>query len=414
MRSRGRRLGFAATVLAVALLLAAAVATGARAPSHPVKIEAPSGGGAIVAYGRSQVLLLNGGFGESSGSITRLNLDGSVDRSFGDEGTVAIYAQDAVVTADGKILVATSSRPEGGLGIRSEARVTCLLPDGRPDRSFGDGGNADIRFGRHADYGEVLALAANGDILLGGLRVDSADSYGSIADLAVARLKPDGTADRSFGRAGVRAIRVGGEIEAMGIGPTPSEGVVLEGGTPGEAFLAKLDRDGSIDRHFGERGYAPIENKGGRPESLFLTPGLITLPGGKLLVGANGPGRSGSKGVVVRLRADGRVDHSYGDGGWAYLPAGAHSSVRGMALLPGGTLALGTIFHGGSSTGNDFGAVVFGHDGHLDRRFAARGSCRAPLAGDQETVDLAAVGGRPVALSSRFDGPWLLACPPLP
>jgi hypothetical protein len=41
-----------------------------------------------------------------------------------------------------------------------------------------------------------------------------------------------------------------------------------------------------------------------------------------------------------------------------------------------------------------------------------KGSCRAKLPGDQETVDVTVVGGRPVALSSRFDDQSLLPCPP--
>ncbi len=413
MGIRPRPLALALALIGAVVL--AAGASGAAAPYHAVRLPGSASGRKLVAYGSSQVLVLDSGFSTEPGSITRVGLDGNVDRSFGDDGTVKIYAQDAVVTADGKILVATSTHPEGGAGNLSEARVTCLLPNGRPDRSFGVDGNADVRFGDHYDYGQAIALATNGDILLAGLRYGQSE----VADLSIARLKADGTLDRSFGQAGVKTFGIGGEIEVMGIAATPSGGVLVEDGLPGEAVVLKLKPDGSYDHRFGDGGYGPIRGKpmpGGEGNLLHLNRGFTVLSDRTLLVAAYGPraprvtvkGRR-ERPVAVAVRADGRIDRGYGVDGWLLLPPGASSSARGLAPLPNGGVAVGTNFHHGATTGEGFGAVVFDRRGHLDRRFASGGSCRAAPAG-QETNDVTVVGRRPVALSGGFGGPWLLAC----
>jgi hypothetical protein len=134
-----------------------------------VRIQAQLGGEErVVAYGRTRLLLVP----HEGPGITRINLDGSVDQSFGKEGTAQIASEDAVVAPDGKILIATTSCPRCRAGPKSEARVTRLLPNGESDPSFGDGGSVDVPFGRRYNYAQAVALAANGDILLGGIRVN--------------------------------------------------------------------------------------------------------------------------------------------------------------------------------------------------------------------------------------------------
>jgi uncharacterized delta-60 repeat protein len=377
----------------------------------------------VVADGRSQLLLIQPFFSENPGSITRINLDGSVDRSFGVEGTVHIAGEDAVVTPDGKILVATASHP-GESAEKSDARVTRLLPDGKPDPSFGTAGNVNVYFGRSYDYGETIALAANGDILLGGIRVNHAVNRGEgDYSLAVARLKSDGSLDCSFGRKGVGILPGGGEIEAFDIAPTPSGGVVFEGGNEIEAFFWKLTRDGSVDRHFGQQGFLELRKRREKPgyhEELLVAPRFAVLPSGKLLLAATGSPNRGPRQpgqvVAIRLRPDGRVDRSYGDDGWAFAKGSAETSAEGMTLLPGGAVAIATTFVGsGSEENRDFGATAFSPDGHSEHGFGKHGRSRARLAGRQEALGVIDVGGRAVVLGHEYAGPrqWLLDCPPV-
>jgi uncharacterized delta-60 repeat protein len=376
-----------------------------------VKLAIPFVVERVIADG-ARLLAMQPYLSGTSGRITRVDLNGSIDRSFGHRGTIATDGEDAVVAPDGKILVSTSSDP-GETAESSDARITRLLPDGHLDRSFGVDGHADIHFGTHYDYAETAALAANGDILVGGLGDSS---------LAVGRLKPDGSLDRAFGENGVTVLPLGGEVEVRDIAPTRSGGIVVQGGNEIETFLWKLNRDGSIDRHFGKNGSLEVRERrkvGGRLEELFYAPGIAVLPSGKLLLAASGSLYRGkverSRVVAIRLHPDGRQDRSYGDKGWAIAGSGIRWALaEGLALLPGGVLAVATSFEDKyESEERDFGLIAFRPGGNLDHRFGERGSCRAGLSGRHEAVGIADIQGRAAVVGEGFPGPWLLDCLPL-
>jgi len=332
---------------------------------------------------------------------------------------VSIASEDAVVAPDGKILVATTSCPRCGVGKKSEARVTRLLANGKRDPSFGVAGSVDVPFGRRYSYGQAVALAANGDILLGGIRVNyGVDRGESSFTLAVARLRGDGSLDRSFGRAGVSILRGSGEIGVLDIAPTPSGGAVVEGGNEIETFLWKLRRDGATDRGFGGSGL--VEPRAGRKvngvlEELSYVPGIVVLPSGRLLLAATGflyKGRGGRFRVVAtRLRRDGRPDDSYGDGGLAAVAKGPRwTSANGLTLLPGGVLAIAATFQSVKER-SDFGVIAFGANGRPERRFGADGRCRAGLGeGRYEALAVANVGGSAAVIGNGAAESLLLSC----
>lgn len=407
----------------IGVLLASAASAEAGPPVGVMQVEAPSEvEGRVVAYGPSQLLLIRPASSESPG-VTRINLDGSADRSFGDEGTVEIAAKDAAVTRDGKILVSTSSRVAGGTG-DSDARVMRLLPDGQPDPSFGVGGSADVDFGGRYDNGQTVALAGGGKILLAGNRhTDAAVGRGEIySSPAVARLRSDGSLDRSFGQKGVRVLGESGEIAALDIAPTPDGGVVVEIGNEIQVVLLKLTRNGSVDTGFGKRGWREIRQgrreKYGYHEELFVAPQVAVLPSGKLLLAATGfPNRGPddwSRVVALRLHPDGRIDRSYGHDGWAGTSKGLrHAFAEGLALLPGGVLAVATTFDDPPYESRQFGAVAFGPDGRLERRFGKRGRCGTGPAGEREVLGIATIGPRAAVVGYGGGHQWLLNCPSL-
>ncbi len=413
MRSRGRRLTFAVVALS-ALVLAVVAAGAAQAPPRPVKVKGAPEGEKAIAYGRSRLLLLRRGLTERTSTITRVRLDGSLDRSFGDDGTVHIDAEDVAVTRDGKILVVATGSPKGSK--HAEARVTRLRSDGKLDRSFGHNGEAFADFGSEGS-GQTIAVGSDGDILVAGIRIDATDPTTGIisADLAVARLKANGAIDTSFGTKGVIFVPVGDEIEAIDIAPTPSGGVIVEEGNELSAYLEKFNRDGSPDNRFGHQGFVAVaagRGKGAAHQSLRPLPGFAELPSGKLLITGYASRRMKPHQLaVVRLGLDGRIDHFYGRHGWATVPGDLETTPAALALLPGGKLAVGTTFREeGRPATVDFGAVVFTPGGHLEHRFADHGTCRAGLASVDGT-SVATVGGHPVALGGEGKEQWLLNCP---
>jgi beta-propeller uncharacterized protein DUF5122 len=150
----------ATAALCVVAMASCAVALGA--PSRVEKLALPRGLGRperLVAYGGSRLLLLREL--ESRSEIFRLNDNGSLDRSFGEDGSVEMPFADIVVAPDGKILVADSG-PSPTDPSDSDAQVTRLLADGGVDRSFGSGGTADVDLGGRYDGVAALVLAADG------------------------------------------------------------------------------------------------------------------------------------------------------------------------------------------------------------------------------------------------------------
>ncbi len=124
-------------------------------------------------------------------SIERLNSDGSLDKSFGDNGLVTrsgavprMYRNQA--TGD---LLLISPDPSGPL-------LTFLRPDGKLDQTIGTHGVVRLAL---ADISYTLArFTTDGKIVLAG----SGDS-GAAIDYFVARLNADGTLDKTFGTNGV-------------------------------------------------------------------------------------------------------------------------------------------------------------------------------------------------------------------
>jgi uncharacterized delta-60 repeat protein len=414
MTTRRRHLLWLTAVLALSLLSAAS-ASGAGEAAGSTRVEGTVEADGMVGYGTSQVLLYGNYSPTRPAAITRVNLDGSIDRSFGNDGTVHLYAESLAVDSLGRILIATSTGGESAT--HSDARVTRLLPDGHRDRSFGVAGNVDVHFGRRYDDAQAIALAPDGDILLAGTELIYGSRYGDAVDLVVARLKPDGELDRSFGSRGVAKLPSGGEEEVFDVAATPSGGVVVDGGAEREATIWKLDKNGSPDRRFGHRGFVelPFSSKarGGTDDRLYA-PGLVVAPGGKLLLAAGGSiYRHGEKVEAVRLLPDGRVDRSYGTGGWATAAAvQGPSDAEALTLLPDGVLAIATTFRPHGTEVTESGAIAFDAAGHLDRGFASRGVCRDRSRGRREAGALARVGARLVVLGQQYRGQnWLLGCP---
>ena len=408
-----------ASLIAVAVLVGA-TATAAGPAAEKLKLGAGLGSPeGVIAYGKSQLLLL-GGYREEK--ITRIDRDGTIDRSFGDEGHVDISFGGVTVAPGGNILIA-GCEDAPGEPENSDGKVTRLLPDGKPDPSFGADGNALIDFGGRYDCAESVALDADGDILVGGNKTNF-ENRGSDAAPAFARLHADGSLDRSFGKGGVRIVPNLNESGVYDVAATPDGGILGIGEDIG-ARLWKLTASGSLDRSFGNGGtievpgYGKHRVGGGHSEAEMLEE-LVVLPGGKiLLAGTDFPGSSSYyRAVALRLLPDGRPDRTFGTRGWAVGKTSGSTFVGGMTLLPGGDLVLAASSQYHHDKRSDIGAIAFRPDGKQDPRFGHRGRIRIDLHGwdtVEEAHTVATLGGRAVIIGQQGEGKgtWLVTSPPL-
>jgi uncharacterized delta-60 repeat protein len=157
--------------------------------------------------------------------------NGTPDTSFGNGGSEITdflggeeFPRGLVVQSDGKILVA-------GTATGNNSRVVALSRynvDGSPDSSFGQGGKVSVPAGPFDEVGGV-ALSADGKILVASMHTVLVVN-GLDYSFSVTRFLPDGSLDRTFGSSGtvLRFSSTNGS-GATGIAVAPG-GMVWTGG----------------------------------------------------------------------------------------------------------------------------------------------------------------------------------------
>ena len=122
---------------------------------------------------------------------------------------------------------------------------------------------------------------------------------GTIADnFVVARFNPgDLTPDTSFGGTGAMWVNFGSPSEATGVAIQTDGKIVVAGVSQGD-FAVRFNRDGSVDRSFGDGGRVLA---GFGSDSDYVD-GVAIDPDGKIvLAGDSSQGTTGRDFAVVRL-----------------------------------------------------------------------------------------------------------------
>ncbi len=219
--------------------------------------------------------------------------------------------------------------------------VAELLPNGRPDPAFGQGGVA-ITSIRLLPW-QLLSLPGGGIMVLGPSRSPGEQEpvITNFPDWQLLRLRSDGSPDPAFGHAGLLAasgIRVPGEGPASNLRPelTPSGGVLLPTiigpvfSTTTVSALVRLNADGSRDPSFASGG-------------TFQLPGYLAafsvLADGSTVVAV----QSRTSTALIRLTPAGVADPAFAGGTWVQTPV---YSTDAMLVQPGG----GILLHGYTAT----------------------------------------------------------------
>jgi uncharacterized delta-60 repeat protein len=267
---------------------------------------------------------------------------GALDRSFGIDGVgLAPVAGDGgansvAVQPDGKIIVAGQSAWTGS-GTFVAAR---FHSNGSLDRSFGGDGAVSFPFGQSAAAAHAL-VTPDGLIVLTG-----AAFRGGRLQMAVARLRPGGSLDQSFGDGGVVTESVGHAAMAMTAMRLQSGKLVVAGTAKvrdsggGSVNLRdfnfaaiRLHADGTLDTWYGEEGRLV----GPGPAHAYAA---ALQPDGKLVWAGEtvNDGRTGF--AAARATAAGRIDRSYGYRGMASIPIGIGSRAVGLVVAGNGSATL--------------------------------------------------------------------------
>jgi uncharacterized delta-60 repeat protein len=337
MRMRARTWG-AAAATALALLLALAPPAGA-APLRG-RLDPSFGHGGRVLYGHGSSFAkagyaavamqpdgaavfaghtesIRGRYVRQTMLIQRRLPDGHLDPSFHRvvDGGAGFGSTRLALQPDGDVLYTHSVGYTG--------TVKRLLPNGRPDTAFGKEGTADLPLDP-----SYLAVDPEGRIIVAG----GAPVGGECHDcepspvVAVARLNPDGTLDRSFGTEGMLIVSAPHEVfgDAAGLALEPDGSIVL---SSGGGKLFGVTAAGATNLAFGEAGVvAAGPGFGTMTES--ASGDLITAT-----TSAKSCCRLRGQFVLHAYRADGSLDPAWGSGGTLTVRAG--DVVEPIALAPG-------------------------------------------------------------------------------
>jgi uncharacterized delta-60 repeat protein len=286
---------------------------------------ARQGDGSLVFAGRTESI--QGKYVEGAVLVQRRLPDGSLDPSFhpvvddaGGYGPVGLALQP-----DGSIFYSTAGEYSGA--------VHRLGPDGTIDGSYGSKGTVALGFDP-----QFMAVDAQGRTVVAGTAGVGGDCHDCLPTpvVEVARLMPDGTFDKSFGKGGTLTVTPpeGGYGPAVGLALEPGGGIVVAG----EGVLYGLTADGAPDPAFGHEGTVVTEG---------IVGALTETSAGDVIAAqttahycCEKPGAF----LLQAFRADGSLDPTWGSGGTTTIKVADIDFPT--ALAPG---ADGTVLFAGET-----------------------------------------------------------------
>lgn len=257
--------------------------------------------------------------------ISRQNPDGSMDLSYGVNGTGFNYhkadpliylneGRDAFWGKDGLLFVAGHTYDY----VDSKGFVLCVDENGYPYPYFGEEGIAISEAGGGIVY-EGITVDSNGRPIVCGYKNDT---------LMVRRYNAVGQLDPSFGEGGTVMVPFENDIYSFGftIEILP-DNKILVGGSKMDAvapihhpFLLRLKANGTLDNTFADNGVLTFSNTEGAEFVLDIAlqpDGNYIITGhSEIVTESNLPS---NKAYVARVLSDGTIDESFGDNGFTFF-----------------------------------------------------------------------------------------------
>ncbi len=325
---------------------------------------------------------------------------GDLDPSFSGDGRTTVgFPQGAAGTS-----VATQGTElivagsSGQEGDRDLA-LTRMTAKGRIDRTFGRRGRVRIDvFGRDDTLGEIAVLRNGKIVIVGGAQ------RGADVRIVVVRLKPDGAFDRTFGGDGIVVVDTPGFAVARAVVPL-SEGKIAVGGTTGDfertsMLVLRLRADGRLDRGFSRDG---IATAGFASRDVAFTD-LARWGTSDALLAVGDVG--GVDVAIVSFAPDGTRPKDFGGGdGKTLLDLGPFDNVGSVVMRSLGFFMVTGYTDGGLTGGWDPFVARFNASGHLDLAWGGGDGVVFHDAGvDLEYWFGAVASGKKIVMAGQVDG----------
>jgi uncharacterized delta-60 repeat protein len=260
------------------------------------------------------------------GQIVRLNPNGSIDTTFGNNGSVTLSVTPSVMLLqpDDRILLGGAA---SGSAERDLQRFTV---DGQLDSGFGTGGSAPL-FGLGG-----IALQSDGKILV----TTGSGGFGAAGTLA--RYNSDGNLDTFFAISGQLAA-----LASPAIAVQPNGHIITGGSVTSSLSLAGnatgfgLNRffpSGTIEFLFGTHGGVVSQFPNAQSASISS----LAVQPNSAIVAAGSAGTSSQAFALARYITTGQLDPGFGNGGLVTTSfgSGANASISALALQSDGKIVV--------------------------------------------------------------------------
>ena len=286
--------------------------------------------------------------------VMRMTSDGSMDNTFGVQGVTSVgpteisdgFTTTVLIQRDGKVLVSGSFYDENdALSINFVARFQV---NGTQDLSFATGGVYLSERSVQNSWTRRIFQQTDGKLVIIGDELASSDSN-DLGYTYLERLSIDGQPDLTYGIDGLVSFPKVIPSGYLRTGAMQSDNKVLlfayDQGDQSATIskLIRLGTDGTIDETFGTNGEVVFESDNG---STWALVGLNVQPDGKIVAsGFYGLSNDQIDGdmVVVRLRADGSPDYTFGESGILFTDEIPNLYGLDVQVQPNGQLLISGV-----------------------------------------------------------------------
>ena len=314
-------------------------------------------------------------FNEDLPTVGRLNEDGSLDVSFGTNGTTPIQAD--VAFEQFELTVDDQNRPLVLIPTTDQLEIVRLTPNGSLDNDFDFDGRAIIDVGVEQEFPRGVMVRPDGKIVV-VMKYDG--------NHAAAQLTSNGSLDVSFGSGGTVAHTFVGDSQGIVGMELQADGKILICGSTEFTWgrpmsLVRLNADGSVDNTFDDDG---IKHRLIGGEDLAYA--VHAYADGKILIaGQANYGSEDIRGALAAFNEDGSAYDMFGNSDIRTLNlSGNVDWFTAMKVQSDGKILAAGYFDWNQGGNNEpFWVVRFNTDGTLDPTFSTDGSVTVTLTGFQ-------------------------------
>ena len=323
-------------------------------------------------------------------NLVRLNANGTIDKTFGNNGTASIDFQgdeaqtislsiqdDGKIIATGLAFVPDPNNPDGN----AQAIMTRLNANGTLDATFGKAGIVKFGGATSLDAGIATQPLSNGKILLiGGLYDDVSNPEFATT---VTRFNANGTVDNTFGINGTFRYN---EVTSLPsripfhIALDNSGNIFLSGQAavteddPTMAFLMKITPNGTLDKTFGTAGVIEIGDDNDDDNVIFSN--VKIQSDGKIVALKSVTLADDTHiGKIIRYQTNGKEDATFGKSGIVTLDFGAEADAapKDLAIQSDGKILVNSTSIDANTFAYNNVTTRYTKAGKLDNTFGDNG-----------------------------------------